>query len=368
MYYFFFFFLFVIGYVYVGYPIIIFFISKLFGRHIDKENNFFPTVSLIIAAYNEEKVIDEKIKNSLALNYPKEKIEIIVFSDGSTDKTDAIVQSYRDYGIELFRIEGRKGKTYCQNEAVKKSSGEIIVFSDANSMYDEDALSELSANFFDPTVGVVCGELRYIKQKKSHEGLYWKIEKFLKKTESKINSCIGANGAIYAVRKELYEKLPDEIISDFIEPLLIYKKGYRVIYDAAAFCTEEIGDSPQEFNRKKRIILRSLQSLYLISSLLNPLKYTFFAFQVWSHKILRWMVPVFLLGIIVTNVFLLENDYFKIFLWLQGMFYLLAFVGKYNKNSVFSIPYYFCVINWAASLAIIDWLRGKKQIIWKISR
>lgn len=354
-------------YIYFIYPLIIFLLSKLIKKEI-KHKEIYPFVSIIIAAYNEEKIIEKKILNTLELDYPKEKLEIIVFSDASSDNTDNIIKKYINNGVKLFRFGGRQGKTYCQNESIKKAKGEIIVFSDANSIYDKLAIKNLVFNFSDSKVGVVCGELKYLKNNISEEGIYWKIERFLKEKESLINSCLGANGSIYALRKSLYLNLPLKAISDFIAPFLIYKQNYRVIYEKKAFCFEEIGNNKNEFKRKKRIILRSLNSLKYIKEFLNPLKYGFYSIQLWSHKLLRWLIPYLLIILLISNLFLINLQFFKILLYIQFIFYLLAIIGIKYRFKFFSIPYYFCLINLASLLAFIDYIKGKTKTTWEISR
>jgi cellulose synthase/poly-beta-1,6-N-acetylglucosamine synthase-like glycosyltransferase len=354
-------------YIYLGYPLLVFLLSKIIRKRVAKKE-IYPLVSIIIAAYNEEKIIEKKILNTLAIDYPKDKLEIIVFSDASSDNTDNIVKKYAKQGIKLLRYEGRRGKTYCQNESVKKAKGEIIVFSDANSMYDKFAVKNLVFNFSDTKVGVVCGELKYLKNNKSEEGFYWKIERFLKQRESLINSCLGANGSIYALRKNLYVDLPLSTISDFIAPFYIFKQNYRVVYDKRAFCFEETGDNKNEFNRKRRIILRSLNSLKYIKEFLNPFKYGFYSLQLWSHKILRWLIPFFLIILLISNLFLLNILFFEILLYSQLLFYFIAMIGSRIRNKLFSIPYYFCLINLSSMLAFIDFLKGKTKITWNVNR
>ena len=279
----------ILVYIFAGYPALIFLVSKIKKQNTQSIiSEKLPTVTMIIAAYNEERVIREKIENTLSLDYPRDRLQIMVFSDGSSDATDAIVKSYASAGIELKRIEGRKGKTHCQNECVSYATGDIVVFSDANSMYDAGAIKKMMMHFSDAKIGGVVGELRYIKNGSSDEGIYWKIEQFLKKGESIIDSCLGANGSIYAVRRSLYVQLADDAISDFIEPFKIYEQGYRVVYEPAAFCLEPVGANSTEFSRKKRIIARAFASLKYIKAFLNLYKYGWYSFTLWSHKIIRW--------------------------------------------------------------------------------
>jgi cellulose synthase/poly-beta-1,6-N-acetylglucosamine synthase-like glycosyltransferase len=218
---------FLLFYIYFGYPIVLV-IFSVFSKDKKPSLNekYRPKVSLIIAAYNEERVIEKKIKNSLALDYPKDKLEIIIFSDSSVDKTDEIVKQYKDSGIKLYRIEGRRGKTFCQNEVVKLAEGEILIFSDANSMYQTDVIKNMIPYFSNDNIGCVVGELRYenkkTDKKSKHvegENIYWKYDKILKMLESKISSVVTANGSIYSIRKSVYVPLEANMNSDFIEVL-----------------------------------------------------------------------------------------------------------------------------------------------------
>ena len=236
-------------------------------RQIDfsKNKNLEPTVSLIITAHNEEEIIKSKLENSLTLNYPLEKLQIIIASDGSTDGTVRLAEEHHE--VEVLNLS-RMGKTAAQNEAVKRASGDIVVFSDANAYYEPNAISELVKWFVDSSVGCVCGELRY--RGKSQEVLYWKYEVMVKGLESRTGRLLGANGSIYAIRKTNYINLPEDVISDFVEPLKVYKNGQNVVYESQAVAWEDYPS--QTFNRKRRIILRSLQSLQYLDTLLHPFK------------------------------------------------------------------------------------------------
>jgi len=353
---------FLVGYIFFGYPLLVALAARVFARPI-KKGSVEPTISLIISAYNEEEVIKEKLDNTFSLKYPHNKLEVIVCSDGSTDRTDEIVRAYG--GVILHRVEGRKGKPECQNQGAAIATGEVLVFSDANSMYDTHALTNLLQNFNDKKVGVVCGELRYKKNDKSDEGLYWKLEKSLKESESAIDSCLGANGAIYAVRRHLFRPLPPEACSDFIEPFAAYEAGYRVVYEPTAFCTEVPDDTAKEFRRKQRIVANSLQSLYMIQPFLNPFRYGWYSFTLWSHKILRWYAFAFLILMFIANLFLLDSPVFQVVLLLQVCFYLFAFIGIFSKFKLFSIPFYFTVVNVASLLAVIDMVIGRKFVAWE---
>ena len=358
--------LFLIFYIYVGYPLLLIVLARLFSRPVGK-GAYEPRVSFIISAYNEEEIIREKIENTLSLEYSKDKLEIIVCSDGSTDDTDAIVRSFEG-NVRLLRIEGRKGKPECQNQGVRVATGDILVFSDANSMYDRKALQYLLENLYDPTVGVVCGELRYVRNDKSDEGLYWKLEKKLKQNESMLGSCLGANGAIYAMRRSLYRELPPYACSDFVEPFYAYDLQYRVVYEPRAFCTEVPGDNAQEFKRKQRIVLNSFQSIPLIRKFLNPLAYGWYSISLWSHKMLRWYAFMFLILIFFSNLFLLDTPIFLVLFVLQICFYLFALIGMFSQFKLFSIPYYFTIVNLASLLAFVDVCTGQKITAWEKNR
>lgn len=358
--------LFLLWYVFIGYALVLWVLVRYRSTSV-AAGEFEPTVTLIISAYNEERVIREKLENTMALAYPKDKLEVLVCSDGSTDKTDEIVTAFGN-GVTLLRIEGRKGKPECQNIGAAHAKGEVLVFSDANSMYDTNALRALMRNLHDPKVGVVCGELRYKRNNKSDEGVYWKLEKFLKEGESKLGSCLGANGAIYAMRRELYHPLPAEACSDFIEPFFAYEKGFRVVYESGAFCYETPEDNAEEFNRKKRIIVNSLQSLYLIAPFLNPLRHGWYSVALWSHKMLRWFAFVFLIGVFVTSFALADHPFFLGVLALQILLYGFAMLGAFIPAKLFTIPYYFVLVNLASLLAAVDTVFGKRITAWEKAR
>lgn len=364
---------FLIFYVYFGYPFIIYILGKLNRRTINLDDQFQPNVSLIIAAYNEEHVIEEKIKNSLEIDYPKDKIEIIIFSDGSTDRTDEIVKKFGKDGIILLKLNERKGKTAGQNFAVSRARGEIIVFSDANALYQHDAIKKVVRNFADSSIGCVCGELVYFKDNRSAigdaEDAYWNYEKFIKRHENNAASILGANGSIYAVRKNFYAPLPADIISDFIEPLKIIEQGYRVIYEPKAFSFEQSTTNfRQEYSRKKRIINRSFYSLLSNKIFLNPVKHPLLSFQLVSHKILRWLIPIYLPIIFLVNLFLLDSVFFQVSLGLQIFFYVAAGFGyileRNNWHNVFFYaPFYYCLVNIASLHAILLFFAKQKKVI-----
>lgn len=371
-----FFFVFIIFYVYFGYPLIILMIAMINQRNVAKNENFEPMVSLVIAAYNEEDIIEEKLNNSLQLDYPADKLEIVVFSDASTDRTNEIVSRYRDKRIKLIELPARKGKTSGQNVAVKHATGEIIIFSDANALYREQAIRKIVRNFADRSVGCVCGELIYYSEDKSligdAENVYWNYEKFIKRQENRAASILGANGSIYAVRRDLFVPLPEDIISDFIEPFQIIKQGCRVVYESEALSFEQSTTNfYEEYQRKKRIINRSFYSLLQYKIFLNPIKYLMLSFQLISHKLLRWLIPIYLPIIFIVNLFLLDSLFFQITFGLQIIFYATAILGyllekKNWHNVLFYTPFYYCLVNVASLQAIVEYfIKREKIVTWK---
>lgn len=344
----------------------------------DKENQGYqttPTVALVIAAYNEEEIIAEKIENSLDLDYPRDSLEIIVFSDASSDRTDEIVRSYADQGVRLKRIEGRVGKTQCQNQVVETVNADIIVFSDANSMYESNAINNLVEGFSD-SVGCVVGELRY-RQTNGTEGesVYWRYEQLIKKLESKVGSLVTGNGSIYAVQKESYVPLTSEMISDFAEPLAIVSNGEAVKYAPHAIAWENTGSSTQsELSRRIRITTRCWNTVVNYLHLLNPVNYPLFSYQLLSHKLLRWLSPIFLILIGISNLVLVAIDSkksYKYFLSLQSVCYSAAIAGwlfdQTDKSApaVLHIPYYFLLANYGMLVGFWNFVRRRNIVTWE---
>lgn len=367
---------FMIFYVYIGYPCIAYLIS-LFVRNSSKKAFIEPAVSIIISAYNEEKVISEKIQNTLELDYPKEKLEIIVASDGSSDNTDSIVKTFEEHGVKLYRFE-RMGKTGIQNESVKLAKGEILVFSDSNAMYHKEAIRMLVQNFKDPTIGCVCGRLDYITDNDSKqtfgEALYWRYEKQIKIIESKLSSLVGVNGSIYAVRKDDYIFINNDLISDFLEPLEIVKSGKRVIYEEKAVSEEIISDTYEiEFNRKIRIFIRSIKGILHAKDLLNPMKYKMFSFQFLSHKLFRYLVPLFLIIALVSLLVLSINLFYLGIYVIVVILLILACIGKFiqtnsKKILICNLAYYYLLMNCAMIIAWLRVIKGEKIVLWNTQR
>jgi cellulose synthase/poly-beta-1,6-N-acetylglucosamine synthase-like glycosyltransferase len=369
-------------YAYIGYPLTIALLSLVFRNKV-KTDDIEPSVSIIIAAYNEEKDIEAKLKNCFNLDYPGEKLEIIVASDGSTDNTDEIVKRFGKENsrvpVILHRVEGRLGKTAAQNSAVKICKGEIIVFSDAASMYDTKAVRKMVRNYADPSVGAVSGMYNYIKEGSSAAGLativFWKLENFIKSRQTKIKTITGCCGCIYSLRRELYTDLPPEIISDLVEPLMILKKGYRIVFEPEALALEETaGDSKDEFKMRIRVIVRGMNGMLFVRDLFNPRKYPFVALQLISHKLMRWMVPVFIITAFLTNAILATQEALYAFLFLlQIIFYGLAITGFFMEKKgvhkmVFYLPLYFCIVNLASLISMFKVMKKQNIVTWQTIR
>ncbi len=366
-------------YVYAGYPLFLALIGSLGGvRPVRRDEGHTPAVTLIISAYNEAGVIGEKLANSLALDYPAGKLEILVVSDASSDGTDAVVQGIGDPRVHLVRMPERGGKTVGLNAAVQRASGELVVFSDANAMYDADALRKLARNFADPAVGAVVGESTYSApeaESQRSEGLYWRYEVAIKRLESGIGSVVGGDGAIYAIRRRLYVPMTPDALSDFVNPLQIVGQGHRCIYDGDSRSIERAAESfEKEFRRKVRIVNRAWRAMLKMRNLLNPLRFGLMSWELLSHKVLRWLMPFFLLGVLAANVALVTSArLYALTLGLQVAFYLLALLGwvwrrRRKLPAIVSVPFYFCLVNVAAALGICEALAGRTYTVWATAR
>ena len=320
-----------IFYAYIGYILLIPFFAIFFNRRVTQKD-IEPKVTFLITAYNEEKSIAAKLEDTLSLDYPEENLEVMVASDGSTDRTDEIVKGFADRGVVLKRVEGRVGKTATQNEAVKSATGEIIVFSDATTKYSKDAIRKIVRNYADEGVGAVSGRYEYVNPTGASVGigtiLFWKYENFIKSMQTRIRTITGCCGCIYSLRRELYEALPRDIISDLVEPLKILEKGYRIVFEPDAVAYEETTEtSNQEFSMRVRVISRGMQGLWYMRALFNPFRYGFVSFQLFSHKVLRWMVPFMLFLLFVCNIFLMGHPFYNVTFIVQILFYSGAAFG-----------------------------------------
>lgn len=368
-------------YAYLGYPLLLWLITRFVppsapGK-LEEDPRALPRVSVMLPAHNEEKVIRRRIENLLALDYPPEKIEIVVGSDASTDDTVAIARSFDSPRVHVLESTERGGKTSLLNRMVDTSSGELIVYTDANCQYDASALRYLAAPFRAPRVGCVIGELVYVNvddpEVGGGEGLYWRFENAVKELESRLGGTIVANGSIYAMRRELFRPLPGFISDDSVNPLLVLRDGYRVLFERRAIAREKAAERlGEELGRKSRMVTRQLGSHAHVRSFLWPLRPTL-AFRLVSHKLLRWLVPVFLIGAALANLALLDRPFYRYTLALTVVGAMVAALGAWRVSRAGALPrlwrvwVYFCAVNVAALKGLIDFVRGSRRATWKIS-
>lgn len=364
-----------IFYAYFGYPLLLLMVGGFRRREVRRADHE-PTVSFIIAAYNEERDLAAKLENTLALDYPPEKLEIIVASDCSTDRTDEIVRSYAARGVRLHRQPERLGKTAAQNAAVELARGEILLFSDATTLYRPDVLRALAPNFADSSVGCVAGRLVYVDAEGSGVGRgarsYWNYETFIKERESRINSLIGVSGCLYAVRRSAYVPLYNEACSDFIIATKMVEQGLRAVYEPSAVCTEETNrQASKELKMRVRVIAQTLPDLWQHRAMLNPLHAGFYAVQLLSHKVMRYLVPLFLLGALLSSALLATRSvFFAVVLLLQAGFYLSALASLLLERAgvrsrLLSLPQYFVLANLASAIALYKFVRGERYARWE---
>jgi cellulose synthase/poly-beta-1,6-N-acetylglucosamine synthase-like glycosyltransferase len=367
-----------IFYAYVGYSLTILVLAR-FIDHPVRRAPIEPSLTYLITAYNEEKSIRAKLDQVLSLDYPNDKLEIIVASDGSTDGTDSIVRQFGARGVKLIRVEGRVGKTETQNRAVREARGEVIVFSDATTIYEPAALRNIVRNYADPEVGAVSGRYEYRNPTGAPIGfgsiLFWKYENLIKIMQTRIRTITGCCGCIYSVRRDLYQPLPADIISDLVEPLKILARGYRIVFEPEAIAFEETTEKTfEEFSMRVRVVTRGMRGLWYMRRLFNPLHFAFVSFQLFSHKVLRWLIPIFLFALFVSNLWLLGSSWFyDATIALQLAFYGIAALGflaeRENVTSkLLTVPLYFVTVNAAAVVAMYRILRGYSAVTWETTR
>lgn len=367
-----------VAYIYAGYPLLIGAIAALRPRPV-RTGSIEPSVTLIVSAYNEERVIGDKLRNALELEYPADRLEVMVVSDACTDRTDEIVRSFIDPRVRLLRMPQRGGKTAGLNAAVAVARGEIIVFSDANAMYNAGAIRAVAAPFADPSVGCVTGEQRYHAAEAGSagesEGLYWRYELMLKRCESAAGSLVGGDGAIYAIRRDLYEPMRPDDVSDFVNPLQIVMAGHRNVYQPEAYAMEHSGDSDRkEFRRKTRIVNQSWRAVVQHRRILNPLRHGLLSLQVWSHKVLRWWAAIPLIALAFASASLKTDGLvFEALFWAQAVAYSLAALGWFwpvraSRPRWVSVPYYFVLVNVASLRGIVENLFGRTYATWSTVR
>lgn len=366
-----------LAYVYAGYPVLAIALSRIRPRK-PLQAPITPSVSAIITAYNEEKDIAQKILNVLALDYPGQQIDVIVASDASSDDTDRIVRELDIRNVRLLRVEGRQGKTACQNAAAAAASGEILLFTDATTRLEAHALRAMARNFHDPAVGCVAGRLAYVAQQDDATGRggtsYWNYEIMLRMAESHLGSLIGVSGCLYAVRRDAYREIAPELISDFVVAMVVREQGLRTVLEPDAMCYEQTLDHPdRELAMRVRVGMRSLSALASQKRFLNPFRFGAFAWQLWSHKLLRYLSPVFWMLALLANLALaLQGRY----LWLLALQLLLLFSGLLGftslrlagKSRLLAKPYYFLLTNLASAVSLFRFLRGERIVTWTPQR
>lgn len=377
-------FLFIISYSYLLYGALIaallFFRNKPRGVKAIPNPSLLPHVSLVIAAYNEENIIQEKIGNTLALDYPSQKLNIIFVTDGSADDTNKILADYP--GIKTLYTPERRGKVAAINRAMQFITTPITIFCDANTQLNASCIREIVKHYEIPEVGAVAGEKKVIDLSKdgnmagAGEGLYWKYESFLKKLDSAFHTVVGAAGELFSIRTELFEPVPENVLlDDFVISLKIARQGYRVVYEPAAYAIEAPSANMQEEQKRKiRIGAGGFQSMVMLRGLLNIFKYPKLSFQYISHRVLRWAVCPFLLPLLfILNAWI----YYHTGQWVYGillagqiLFYLCAFIGyllelSNRKSKIFYVPYYFVFINISLYLGLGRYLRKRQSVLWE---
>jgi len=367
----------VLAYTYVGYPALLLMAGGLFRRR-NPAPNYCPAISVLIAAYNEENNIGKKLAETLALDYPADKLEVLVLSDCSMDGTDEIVSNFGDPRVRLLRMGRRRGKTHAQNEGVKEAKGQVLIFSDATTVYHPQALRYLACNYADERVGAVTGRNQYFDPgSDSPTGLgtvaFWNYENVIKTMQSRIHTLTGCVGCLYSVRKSVYTELADDVISDLVQPLWVIQKRYRVVFEGRAIAHEETTNSTaEEFAMRVRVVTRGMRGLLSVPELLKPWRYGWVSIQLYSHKVLRWLAPFFLLGAFASSAFGGEQAWVQSALVLQCVFYsaaLLAVVVPLHRPwKVLGIPLYFCTLNAAALVSVFELLRGRKYVVWETVR
>lgn len=359
---------------YFGYPISLFLVGLSRKRSVARQD-FFPSVSLIITVFNEEKRIREKLENTLSIVHPEGKLEILVVSDGSTDNTDRIVSEYRDRGITLIPVAVRRGKEHAQSEAVAQAKGDLLVFTDVATMLEPGSLERIASNFADPTIGCVSGEDRLIGAggNTGGEGLYVRYEMWLRRLETEAHSLVGSSGSFFAARREVCRDFSGEMQSDFRTVLNSVRMGLRAVNDSGALgYYKDVSDSKREFDRKVRTVLRGLTVFFQNLEFLNISKFGFFSYQYFCHKLLRWLVPIFLISAFVSNGLLIgDGRFFLITFLLQAMFYgygVFRIVGTSRSlSTLVKIPVYFVTVNASILVAWWKYIKGERIVMWKPS-
>jgi len=368
-------FLLIIAYTYIGYPVLLLILSRLFPSDV-KKVSFVDSLSIIISAHNEGKVIYRRLQNLYSQDYPRAQVEVILISDGSVDNTVSEVKRFiadcPEYQVKLVEFEVNQGKPAALNKAVSVASGNVLLFTDSRQEFEADVFAELVSNFSDPGVGCVSGELFFRQSAKSkikkQMGLYWYYEKVIRKMESKLSSVVGVTGAIYALRKELYESIPENTLTDdLLIPLKVSLQGYRVVFDGDAVAYDAVSDDEkQEWRRKIRTLTGNWQLLLDHRYLFNPFRNKILL-QLVSHKVLRLLVPFCMIGVFACSLMLVNDGYLS-FLVLQIIFYLsmilVYFLPKLKRSKSLNFAYFFVLLNVAVLVSLLKILFSDNALDW----
>ena len=376
----------IVGYTYVGYAFVLWFMVKIKEAVKGKQTQYvvedYPEVTLLVAAYNEKDYVDEKVKNSLELEYPKDKLKLVWVSDGSDDGTPDLLRKYAE--VTVHHHPERAGKIAAMNRGIKLVDTSIVIFSDANTMLGKESVKRIVHLFANPEVGCVSGEKRIFSNEKdvaagAGEGLYWKYESFLKSYDARLYSVVGAAGELFAIRREYFTEVEkDTLLDDFIISLRIAMRGRITQYDPEAYaCETSSANVKEELKRKVRIAAGGFQSIVRLAPLLNIFKYGVLSFQYISHRVLRWtLAPLSLLLLLVSNfVLALQTDffscnYFSVAFWLQILFYSMALLGWFLENhqiklKILFVPYYFFIMNLAVYLGFFRYMKKSQDVKWE---
>ena len=364
-----------LAYVYAGYPLLIHVWSRLRPRP-SMEKDIKPSVSILVVAHNEKHRLIRRLENLLTLDYPADRVDVLVGSDGSDDGTDVLAQGVTHPRLRIFHFPVRRGKAAVLNDLVGAARGEILVMADARQRFASDAIDKLVRHFADATVGAVSGELVLTRNANGTAvgdgvGFYWRYEKLIRSSESLVDSTIGATGAIYAIRRHLFEPLPkDLILDDVLIPIRIMARGYRVLFEPRARAYDRAaGSAAEEFTRKVRTISGNFQLLKREPWLFNPLRNRLW-FQTLSHKVLRLVSPFLLAGAFGANLALLHSSFYRAAFILQAVFYLAALGGFLLRDAprkfrALIVPYTVCLLNCATAVALFHVLRYRQSAIWE---
>ena len=379
----------IVGYTYFGYAVLLFLmvqIKRIFSKKkvtVELHYEQLPDVCLFVTAYNEMDCIEQKVKNSFALNYPKEKLQYIWVTDGSNDGSTEKLRQYPE--LEVYHLDERKGKMHAMNRGMQYVRTPITIFSDSNTLLGKDSIMEIVHEFSNSKIGCIAGEKRIFEKASDEaagagESIYWKFESWVKKLDSDLNSAVGAVGELFAIQSKLFENVEeDTLLDDFIISLRIAMKGYKIAYVPGAYAMETASVSvSEEMKRKIRIAAGGIQTFLRLKPLLNPFRFGLLSFQYISHKVLRWTIaPLALFALLIVNFLILQTNnnfqdvgFFSLFFYLQLFMYLMAVLGRLfehrkTKLKIAFVPYYFASMNYAAVAGWLRFLKGKQSVKWE---